>query len=71
MINIVQALFHNHFGLLNLKKIVKLLELGKTESKIKALCLKENLFGAAKEYRARRMYEYIWNRVKQLDESLM
>ena len=65
------GLVSQSFWFVEFKRIVKLLESGKTESEIKALCLKENLFGAAKEYRARRMYEYTWNRVKQLDESLM
>jgi hypothetical protein len=65
------GLVSQSFWFVEFKRIVKLLESGKTESEIKDLCLKENLFGAAKEYRARRMYGYIWNRVKQLDESLM
>ena len=65
------GLVSQSFWFVEFKRIVKLLESGNTESEIKGLCLKENLFGAAKEYRARRMYGYIWNRVKQLDESLM
>ena len=64
------GLVSQSFWFIEFKRIVTLLKSGKTESEIKALCLEENLFGAAKEYRARRMYGYIWNRVKQLDENL-
>lgn len=35
------------------------------------MCIDENLFGAAKEYRAKRIYGYIWNRVKRLDKTLI
>lgn len=65
------GLVSQSFWFVEFKRIIKLMESGKTEPEIKDLCLKENLFGTAKEYRARRMYGYIWNRVKQLDESLM
>ena len=35
------------------------------------MCIDENLFGAAKEYRAKRIYGYIWNRAKRLDKTLI
>lgn len=35
------------------------------------MCIDENLFGAAKEYRAKRIYGYIWNRAKRLDKTLL
>ena len=38
---------------------------------IKKMCIDENLFGAAKEYRAKRIYGYIWNRAKRLDKTLI
>ena len=38
---------------------------------IKKMCIEENLFGAAKEYRAKRIYGYIWNRAKRLDKTLI
>lgn len=65
------GLVSQSFWFVEFKRIVNLLNLGKTEEKIKSLCLEENLFGAAKEYRAKRIYGYIWNRVKQLDEGLI
>lgn len=65
------GLVSQSFWFVEFKKILILLEKGKTEEEIKTLCLEENLFGAAKEYRARRIYGYIWNRVRQLDEPLI
>ena len=53
------------------KKIVQLIASGKTEDEIKAECLENNLLGAVKEYRARRMYGYLINRARMLDEELI
>jgi hypothetical protein len=44
---------------------VRLISEGKTEEEIKRECLEYNLLGAAKEYRARRMYGYLINRAGQ------
>ena len=63
------GLVSQSFWFVEFKKVVKLLESGKTETEIKDMCIAKNLFGAAKEYRARRIYGYIWNRIKQLDEE--
>lgn len=65
------GLVSQSFWFVEFKRIIKLLETGKSEEEIKSLCLEENLFGAAKEYRAKRIYGYIWNRVKQLDETMI
>ncbi|MDU7842693.1 MAG: DUF1819 family protein, partial [Veillonella sp.] len=65
------GLVSQSFWFVEFKRVVNLLNHGETEEKIKSLCLEENLFGAAKEYRAKRIYGYIWNRVKQLDEGLI
>ena len=46
------GLVSQSFWFVEFKRIVTLLEAGKTESEIKALCLEENLFGATKEFRA-------------------
>ena len=53
------------------KKILQLIAAGKTEDEIKAECLENNLLGAVKEYRAMRMYRYLINRAKMLDDSLL
>ena len=53
------------------KKIVRLIAEGKAEDEIKRECLENNLLGAAKEYRAKRMYGYLINRVAMLDERLI
>lgn len=65
------GLVSQSFWFVEFKRIVNLLNLGTSEEKIKSICIEENLFGAAKEYRAKRIYGYIWNRVKQLDEGLI
>lgn len=65
------GLVSQSFWFVEFKRVVNLLNHGETEEKIKFLCLEENLFGAAKEYRAKRIYGYIWNRVRQLDEGLI
>lgn len=59
------------FWFVEFKRIVKLLDSGKTEEEIKSLCLKENLLCASTEYRAKRIYAYIWNRVRQLDQTMI
>lgn len=51
------------------KRVVQLIADGKTEEEIKIECLENNLFGAAKEYRAKRMYGYLINRAKMLDNE--
>lgn len=43
----------------------------KSWNEIKDLCLKENLLGISKEYRAKRIYGYLKNRVEVLDEGLI
>lgn len=65
------GLMSQSFWSIELKKVIKLISDGKSEDEIKKMCIEENLFGAAKEYRAKRMYGYIWNRVKKLDKTLM
>lgn len=65
------GLMSQSFWFIEFKKVIKLISEGKSEDEIKQMCIEENLFGAAKEYRAKRMYGYIWNRVKKLDKTLM
>lgn len=65
------GLISQSFWFIETKKVLKLVYEGKTEDEIKRLCIEENLFGASKEYRAKRIYGYIWNRVKHLDNKLV
>ena len=51
------------------KKIVQLISAGKTDDEIKAECLENNLLGAVKEYRAKRVYGYLIARSRMLDEA--
>ena len=53
------------------KKLVQLIADGKSEEEIKQDCLVNNLFGYAKEYRAKRVYGYLTNRAKMLDQPLI
>lgn len=65
------GLISQSFWFVEMKKVIKLIDDGKSEEEIKKMCIEENLFGAAKEYRAKRMYGYIWNRTKKLDKALI
>lgn len=65
------GLVSQSFWFIEMKKLIKLIYDGKSEKAIKALCIEGNLFGATKEYRAKRIYGYLWNRVKRLDQTLI
>ena len=65
------GLVSQSFWFVEMKKVIKLIDSGKNEEDINKICIDENLFGAAKEYRAKRMYGYIWNRTKKLDKALI
>lgn len=65
------GLVSQSFWFVEFKKVVKLVRSGKTEEELRGLCLEENFFGVTKEYRAKRIYGYIRNRMKQLDEEMV
>lgn len=65
------GLISQSFWFVEMKKVIKLIDEGKSDEEIKNICINENLFGAAKEYRAKRIYGYIWNRAKKLDKALI
>ena len=70
--NIYSAgLMSQSFWFIEFKKVVKLISNGKSDEEIKSICIEENLFGAAKEYRAKRMCGYILNRAKKLDQTMI
>lgn len=69
--NYSAGLISQSFWFVEIKKIIKLMDDGKSEEEIKKMCINENLFGASKEYRAKRIYGYIWNRTKRLDKTLI
>jgi retron-type reverse transcriptase len=64
------GLMSQSFWFIEFKKVVKLLSEGKATEEIKTMCIESNLFGAAKEYRAKRMFGYIINRTKTLDKAM-
>ena len=65
------GLMSQSFWFLEFKKAVKLRQDGLSYDEIKIKCIEENLFGAAKEYRALRMAGYIINRIKTMDDTLV
>lgn len=65
------GLMSQSFWFLELKKAVRLKKDGLDYDEIKKKCIEENLFGAAKEYRALRMTGYIITRIKAMDDTLI
>lgn len=65
------GLVSQSFWFIEMKKIIKLVSEDKNEQEIRKICIEENLFGAAKEYRAKRIYGYLWKRVERLDETMI
>lgn len=65
------GLMSQSFWFLEFKKVVKLRQEGMAYDEIKKKCVEDNLFGAAKEYRALRMAGYIITRVKSMDDRLV
>jgi len=53
------------------RQFIELLRENKTETELKTIVIEENLFGAPNEYRAKRMYGYISNRVKSVESGLL
>lgn len=65
------GLMSQSFWFLEFKKAVRLRQEGMSYDDIKKKCVEENLFGAAREYRALRMTGYIITRVKAMDDALV
>ena len=59
------GLISQSFWFVEMKKVIKLIDDGKSEEEIKKIVYRRKYFlVAAKEYRAKRIYGYIWNRAK-------
>ena len=69
--NYSAGLVSQSFWYVEIKKIIKLINDGMTEEEIKKLCINEYLFGVMMEYRAKRIYGFIWNRSKRLDKAMV
>lgn len=65
------GLMSQSFWFIEFKKVIKLISSGVSDDEIRQICIDENLFGAAKEYRAKRMFGYILGRVKKLDTTMI
>ena len=65
------GLVSESFWFIEFRKIIKLKHEGKSWDEIKDLCLTDNLLGISKEYRAKRNYGYLKNRIDALDTGLI
>ncbi len=65
------GLVSQSFWFLEFKKVVRLRKEGIDYTEIRKMCVAENLFGIAKEYRATRMAQYVIARVKTMDDDLV
>lgn len=63
------GLMSQSFWFVEFKKYLKLKADGMSEEEIKELIISGNLFGAPNEYRAKRIYGYLYNRISKLDEA--
>lgn len=63
------GLVSESFWFIEFKQIIKLKSKGKTWDEIKYLSLNENLLGISKEYRARRVFGYLKNRIEPMEEG--
>ena len=59
------------FWFIEFKMLIKLRYEGKSWDDIKALCLNENLLGISKEYRAKRIFGYLKNRIEVIDDGYL
>lgn len=65
------GLVSESFWFIEFKKIVKLRYDGKSWDDVKDLCINENLLGISKEYRAKRIYGYLKNRIESIDNDMV
>jgi hypothetical protein len=65
------GLVSESFWFVEFKQFIKLRVEGKSWDEIKELCLKDNLLGISKEYRAKRIFGYLKNRVQVLEDDLL
>ena len=59
------------FWFIEFKSLIKLRYEGKSWDDIKALCLNENLLGISKEYRAKRIFGYLKNRIEVIEDGYL
>ena len=59
------------FWFIEFKILIKLRYEGKSWDDIKALCLNENLLGISKEYRAKRIFGYLKNRIEAIEDGYL
>lgn len=65
------GLVSESFWFIECKKTIKLRYDGNSWDEIKIICLEKNLLGISKEYRAKRIFGYLKNRINTLDEKII
>lgn len=65
------GLVSESFWFIEFKQFIKLRADGESWEEIKRRCLEENLLGISKEYRVKRIFGYIKNRVEALDQEML
>ena len=71
MIKHSSGLVSESFWFVECKKIIKLRYDSVSWDEIKTMCIAENLLGISKEYRAKRIFGYIKNRLNTLDDRMI
>lgn len=59
------------FWFVEFKKVIKLLQEGYSFDDIKKMSLEENIFGVAKEYRGKEIYNCVTHRAKVFDDEMI
>ena len=68
--NYSAGIMSQSFWFNEVKRFLNLKKNGYNSEEIKRMVIDENLFGAPNEYRARRMYGYVFNRVNAIETDL-
>ena len=71
MVKYSSGLVSESFWFIECKKIIKLIYDGVSWDEIKRMCLEENLLGISREYRAKRIFGYLKNRISTLDDKII
>lgn len=71
MVNYSSGLVSQSFWFLEFKKLLIQQNNGKTEEDIKKICIEENILGISNEIRRKRVYGYLKNRLKYLNDDLI
>ena len=71
MMQYSSGLVSESFWFVECKKVIQLRDNGMSWDEIKTMCIEDNLLGISKEYRAKRIFGYIKNRLNTLDDKMI